>query len=400
MPTIQKRLRFHATVRSNGTVLASKSFGPEMQARAWVAKHIEVASQQSPVGDDLSSAVKQRTSYRVMVRLRGYPAQYATFGRLTDAKRWGHQTEAAIREGRHFKTSEARKHTAAELIDRYSREVLSHKSESKRRDQERHLKWWKARIGSRVLADVTPALISENRTTLATEITVRNVKRAPGTVNRYLSSLGHVFAVAEREWGWIDQNPVRKVSKLKEPRGRVRFLSDDERQTLFEACRKSIDGRLYPLVVLALSTGARQGELLGLRWRDCYLTKGVAVLQHTKNEERRALPLACLALELLKGRSKVRRLDTDLVFANRSGRAVFPRKSWERALKAARIEDFRWHDLRHSAASYLAMNGATLAEIAEVLGHKTLAMVKRYSHLTESHTASVVARMNERFIRA
>ena len=84
--------------------------------------------------------------------------------------------------------------------------------------------------------------------------------------------------------------------------------------------------------------------------------------------------------------------------ANPRGRAIFPRKPWEEALSAAEIEDFRFHDLRHSAASYLAMSGATLAEIAEVLGHKTLAMVKRYSHLTEQHTSKVVARMNERFL--
>ena len=125
------------------------------------------------------------------------------------------------------------------------------------------------------------------------------------------------------------------------------------------------------------------------------MQKGVAVLHETKNEERRAVPLAGPALGLLRDLSRVRRIDSDLVFAGPDGRAIFPRKPWERALAAAEIADFRFHDLRHSAASYLAMNGATLAEIAEVLGHKTLAMVKRYAHLTEAHTAKVVTRMNE-----
>ncbi len=122
-----------------------------------------------------------------------------------------------------------------------------------------------------------------------------------------------------------------------------------------------------------------------------------AVLHETKNEERRAIPLAGPALDLLRELSRIRRIDSDLVFAGPDGRAIFPRKPWERALRAAQIDDFRFHDLRHSAASYLAMSGATLAEIAEVLGHKTLAMVKRYSHLTEAHTAGVVARRNEAF---
>lgn len=189
---------------------------------------------------------------------------------------------------------------------------------------------------------------------------------------------------------------MRRVRRLEEPRGRVRCLDDDERGRLVEACRQSEDRPLYPLVILALSTGARRGELLGFRWRDVDLARGVAVLHQTKNRERRALPLAGLAVEVLRELSRVRRVDTDLIFANGQGRVVLPRKSWGRALRAAEIEDFRFHDLRHCAASYLAMSGATLAEIAEVLGHKTLAKVKRYSHLTDQHTSRVVARMNDR----
>ena len=91
----------------------------------------------------------------------------------------------------------------------------------------------------------------------------------------------------------------------------------------------------------------------------------------------------------------MRRFDTDLIFANESGKAPFPKKPWQEAVLEAQIEDFRFHDLRHAAASYLAESGATLADIAEILGHKTLAMVKRYAHIGEQHTSKVVARMNE-----
>ncbi len=164
------------------------------------------------------------------------------------------------------------------------------------------------------------------------------------------------------------------------------------------ACKISKSPDLYLAVVLALSTGARSQEILGLHWGQIDFTRRVATLEETKNGERRVLPLADHALELLKERAKVRRIDTDLVFPGR----INPRKPldlrspFETALKRAKIDDFRWHDLRHSAASYLAMNGASLAEIVEVLGHKTLAMVKRYSHLSEAHTAGVVERMNRR----
>lgn len=191
-----------------------------------------------------------------------------------------------------------------------------------------------------------------------------------------------------------------KVKKPSEPRGRVRFLSDEEREALLQACRDSSNPWLYLAVVVALSTGMRNGELMSLSWKDVDLKAGRIVLHETKNGERRVVPLAGPALSLLKEHAKVRRLDTDLLFpANKKQedgtiRPIDLRTPWETALKRAGITDFHWHDLRHTAASYLAMNGASLAEIAEILGHKTLAMVKRYAHLSEAHTASVVERMN------
>jgi len=342
-------------------------------------------------------------NYRVQVRLKGYPQQTATFERLTDARKWAQQTESAIREGRHFKTTEAKRHTLAELIDRYSRDVLPAKKDHEVRQQQ--LNWWKEQLGTLALADVTPALLAEYRDKLANSVTVRHqqrspatAKRSPATVNRYLAALSHAFTIAVKEYGWIETNPLTRVSKPKESRGRVRFLADDERERLLQACRESNNPDLYTAVVLSLSTGARQQEIMSLRWQQVDLATGVIRLEQTKNGERRALPLAGHAAFLVKERAKVRRIDTDLLFPSKINPAqpIDLRTPWETALKQADIDDFRWHDLRHSAASYLAMNGATLAEIAAVLGHKTLAMVKRYAHLSEQHTAAVVARMNER----
>jgi integrase len=145
------------------------------------------------------------------------------------------------------------------------------------------------------------------------------------------------------------------------------------------------------LVVAALSTGARAGELLDLEWRDVDLKAGYAIAHDTKNGEDRRLYLAAKALDEFRTLQKVRSLHDPRVFGGYGYR-----RSWEKALEAAEIENFRFHDLRHTAASNLAMNGATLAEIAEVLGHKTLAMVQRYAHLSESHVSGVVARMNEK----
>ncbi len=191
---------------------------------------------------------------------------------------------------------------------------------------------------------------------------------------------------------------MRKISKLSEPRGRVRFLDDDERERLLEACKALASPYLHILVVLALSTGARHGELINLRWSDIDWQRRVITLHDTKNKERRLLPLVHYALKLMEAHSKVRNIASDLVFPSPSNpmKVWDSRSSWVSVLKKANIQDFRFHDLRHSCASYLAMNGASIAEIAEVLGHKTLQMVKRYAHLSEAHTAKVVQRMNER----
>jgi len=333
--------------------------------------------------------------YRAQIRMRGYPIQSATFERKTDAKKWAQDTESSIRDGRHFKTSEAKRHTVNEMIDRYMKSVLPSKG-YQAYNQKPQFIWWKGQIGDYTLADASPALIAECRDRLGEGNTHLKKQRSPATVNRYMAALSHCFSIAVKEWGWLDDSPMRKVRKMKEPRGRVRFLSDDERRKLLDACGKSDNPHLYTIVVLALSTGARQGEILSLRWDQVDLNRGQITLFETKNKEIRSLPLTGLALKLVKGMNKVRRIDTDLLFPGK--RKIQPmsfRRSWEISLETSKIKNFRFHDLRHSAASYLAMNGATLTEIAEILGHKTLQMVKRYAHLSESHTRKVVAKMNK-----
>jgi integrase len=340
---------------------------------------------------------KGKVSYRVKVRMRGRNLS-ETFKRLTDARTWATQTEAAIQEQR-LAGAQARKHTVSDLIDRYVENELS---EIKTAEfKHRHLKWWKSEIGGYKLADVTPALVTECRDKL-------KKGRAAGTVNRYLVSLSSVFAIAIREWGWLENNPVSRVKKMKEPRGRVRFLSDDkrdnrgviiegERTRLLKACKESRSPNLYPIVVLALSTGMRRGEILGLTWDRVDLKHGRLTITDTKNGEIRAIPVTGAALDLLKERAKKKKKKINLVFPDRSGKAPAKfRDSWLSALERAEIEDFRFHDLRHTAASYLAMSGATLAEIAEILGHKTLQMVKRYSHFSTDHVSGVISKLNDR----
>jgi len=345
---------------------------------------------------------KGQTSYRVRVRLKGHPVQSATFKRLTDARKWEQQTEAAIREGRYFNMTEAHRRTLAELIDRYLVRVLPEKKQSTQTAQKVHLAWWKDEIGALSLAQVDASRIADCRDKLTDE------GRTPATANRYMAALSHCLTYAKKDLQWITSNPCLDVRKGKESRGVVRFLSNDElnnagkvivegeRTRLLKACKASPCKMLYPAVLLAMSTGMRRGEQFSLTWGQVDLKTGRIIIEDTKNGERRTVVATGPALDELKKMSKVRRIDCNLVFPGQRKTPIILTKPWYAALKAAEIEDFRWHDLRHSFASELAMSGATLAEIAEAMGHKTLAMVKRYSHLTENHISKVVERMTAR----
>lgn len=196
----------------------------------------------------------------------------------------------------------------------------------------------------------------------------------------------------------VEANPMNQVSKLKEPRGRVRFLDKDERERLLEACKSSKNSDLYLAVRLALATGARRSEIWNLEWSQIDFDRETIILHETKNNDRRKLHISGEVYEMLLEKSKIRRLDTNRLFPGK----LDPTKPfdftqpWRTALKQAKIEDFKWHDLRHTTASYLAMNGATPGEIAGALGHRTLQMVKRYSHLSEDHISSVLQSMNQK----
>ncbi|MBL4775711.1 MAG: site-specific integrase [Mariprofundus sp.] len=342
---------------------------------------------------------KGQSSYRVRVRLKGQPVQTATFKRITDAKIWIQQTESAIREGRYFNKTVSHKKTLNELIERYLERKMPEKKASTQLTQKQQLAWWKSEIGALSLAAIDSSKITDCTEKLL------DAGRKPATANRYMAVLSHCLAYAKKDLKWIETNPCLDVSKGKESRGIVRFLSNDdlddsgnvimegERTRLLKACKASSCAMLYPAVMLSVSTGMRQAEQMTLAWRQVDLSNGRIVLEDTKNDERRTVVATGIALAELKRMAKVRRVDCNLIFPGQRKTPIDLGKPWAEALEAAEIKKFRWHDLRHSFASELAMSGATLAEIAEAMGHKTLAMVMRYSHLTEGHISNVVERM-------
>lgn len=334
--------------------------------------------------------------YRLQIKMKGFPTYTETFRRESDAKKKAKIIEADMLEGRHFKTKEMHKKTVQDLIERYEREILPNKPRAK---QGHIYVWWKEKCGHILLKDLTPPVLVQCRDYLLSTKLNKNKKLSPSTVVRYMAALSHALSVAVREWHWLEDSPMKRVSKPKEPRGRVRFLSPEERARLLKACRESSSPYLYAIVVMSLSTGMRQGEILHLRWKDVDIDRGRIVLHETKNGDRRLLPLRGHALEVIRNMASGPIDGSALLFPSTNPNSKNPydmRSAWRAAIAVAGIEDFRPHDMRHSAASELAMSGASLTEIADVLGHKTLQMVKRYTHLGELHTASIVEKMNSK----
>lgn len=333
------------------------------------------------------------TTYRVKVRLKGFPPETASFERLTDARDWAAKTESDMKSGRHF--GQSKRHTFDELADEYH----PHAKDTVR------LAYWRKVFGSDRLDTITAAriakerdkLLSEDTQLFATPVTGDSkkdakrpkAKRRGSTVNRYLAALSVCLSYGVKTLQWLERNPCERITKPSESSGRVRFLSDAERVRLLRACRNSSNPDLYLAVVLSLTTGGRQAEIMTLRWSQIDFSRQVITLHETKNGERRALPLVGEAFKLLKARAKVRNLSDDRIFPPKpratKAECIDLNAPWVAARNAAGLRDFRWHDLRHTAASYLAMSGVSLVEIAKVLGHRTLAMVARYSHLSDGH---------------
>jgi integrase len=226
----------------------------------------------------------------------------------------------------------------------------------------------------------------------------------PATVNRTLEVLKHMFTKA-LDWEMITEDVFKRIKKAKktpENNRRLRYLSFEESSTLLNCC----DKHLRPIVTLALNTGCRRGEILGLTWDRVDLKHGFILLDDTKSGKRREIPINATVRTVLNG--IVRRLDSPFVFVNpetvkerppvkeggkkrpASGRFFDVKNSFATARSKAKLHDFHFHDLRHTFASQLVMNGVDITTVSRLLGHATLTMTLRYAHLAPDHLQNAV----------
>jgi len=333
-----------------------------------------------------------KITYRARIRIHGMPEQCASFNTRTAAKEWAHRTESELKQSRYFPHEAGKHKTFATFVDLYIKKDLPKNPKAFLKQQQLML-WWKGKLGKYYLNHISPSLIAAYRDELLVETTHRGSIRTPSTVNRYLAALSKAFTICIREYGLLKENPVLLITRPSESKGRERYLTLDEINRLLDVCRYSRSPHLYPVVVFALATGARRGEILNLKWEN--LNGSNATFRDTKNGESRTISLTPHLLDILKT-ERTRRITFSIyIFPSQDGaQPADITCAWKEAVKKANLTNIRFHDLRHTAASHLAMNGASTLEIAAILGHKTLAMVKRYSHFSDSATAKVLQRMN------
>jgi len=289
--------------------------------------------------------------------------------------------KAEIREGRFFNVCKADRVSFRELADRYAKEHAAlHKAESTNASDRYRLTLLVKEFGERRLKQIDSGTVN----TFITRLRIEG--RSPATVNRIRSLLSHVFTKGIH-WGLCSSNPVRLVKALRENNRRVRYLMPDEVARLLAEC----PDWLRVVVLAAVHTGMRKEELLSLTWEQINPRERTIHLTRTKNGRTRTLPMSD---ELWRTLSALpRRLHCPHVFAKEDGSRYVKesiRGAFEGALRRARIEDFHFHDLRHTFASNLVMAGVDLLTVKELLGHQTMDMTVRYSHLAPSHTRGAV----------
>jgi integrase len=235
-----------------------------------------------------------------------------------------------------------------------------------------------------------------NVRTLTAQVLAQYEKRRAGQVSAYtvaneLSVLRHMLRLAKR-WGYVATVP--EVTLPKKPEGRRRFLAEEELRRLLAACEGSRNPHLAAIVTVAVHTGMRKGELLGLEWERIDLASARIVLYDTKNGAPRGVPMNRAVYDVLMRLGPTAEERTGLVFRRRSGLAWGQiRRAFDTAVTKAAIPDFRFHDLRHTAASHMVMRGASLKDVQEVLGHKDFKMTLRYAHLSPAHLRGAVERL-------
>lgn len=345
------------------------------------------------------------TRHRFIVRRKGAPPRVFTGDTKTEAKKAARAYEVEIDEGRASLGEDTA--TVSDAIDRYLKsDQYDGLRDATRR--EAMLEWWRERIGTMPLTDLDALhdAIAEAREALADGSGPGGEPVSASTRNRYMAALSMAFKVARKERSvfrrLLRYNPALELGRASEDGNeRTRILSDAEFYKLLEACREKGDRRLPVLFLCALSSAARKSELLSCRRSDLDPARGVCPVWTTKSGTPRNLRFYGDALESLREYMRTEPAHIGgAVFPGPYGDPTFPRAAWGAALKAAGLKgEIVWHTLRHTSMTWAAILGATEPELMAHGGHKTSAMVHRYTHLAAHRSSEVAATILPAFAR-
>ncbi len=322
-------------------------------------------------------------TWKAIIRKRGWPATFKTFRVKRDAQDWARRTEDEMVRGVYIDRADAERITLEAALKRYQEEVTVTKraltAVSERRRAQKLIK----ALGDYSLAAITPDLIAGHRDARLAEGLANN------TVRLELALLSHLYTVAIKEWRvGLVYNPVANIRKPAPGAGRNRRLVGNEEQRLVDACSAYSNPMLGWLVRLALYTGMRSGELRSLRLDQVDLERRIVTLLETKNGSARTVPLTHAAVAVLQTAldNPTRPKDCDLIFFGEPGRDGTRRPyefhpAWQQVLKDNGINGLCFHDLRHEAVSRLVEAGLGDQEVAAISGHKSMQMLRRYTHL-------------------
>ncbi len=278
-----------------------------------------------------------------------------------------------IDEGRWFERPPDDDRNFQQMMDKYLTEYSISKTPSSQVREKVIAANLKFFFGDRLLKEITPSLIVDYKSSR------RKKGILSSTIEREIDLLRRAFNLAVREWEWCSDNPVSRITRERFNNQIDRWLSPEEEKRLQTECQEW----LREIVVFALNTGMRQGEILDLKWPSVDLFRKTATIMRSKNGERRTIPLNQAALEVLKSKAKVRHIKSDYVFSSGNGTRIIERnlqRAFGKALEKAEIQDFRFHDLRHTFATRLVQSGIDLYTVAKLLGHKDIRMTQRYAH--------------------
>lgn len=337
------------------------------------------------------ASFEQRESgyWQAKIRRRGWPPKSKTFRTKAEAETWARQLESEMDRGIFVSASDAERTTLGDLIGRFVKEFAPHHYR-KREDEKEAWRFQcerlKEELGAYSLAALDQKLVAKYRDD---RLAGKGNRKPVGdsTVRKEIFMLSKLLGFAETECGinLPRGNPVEKIRKPAEGRSRDRRLTGEQLKKLEAECQRSRNHHLWPALQVSLETAMRQGELLALRWENFDKKRHLVFLPETKNGEARSVPLTKKATSVL-----------DALPRHLSG-VVFPVErmtlyhAFGAAAKRAKIENFTWHDLRHEALSRLAERGdLNVLELAAVSGHKTLQMLKRYTHL---HAADLAKKL-------